>query len=63
MDAAVEEESRPLHHSCVDEARLDVLGGRQDKTSPTFKEHIKARFWYAEVYFFLEVFGLFWSAV
>ncbi|XP_075882275.1 prestin isoform X2 [Nelusetta ayraudi] len=47
MDAAVEEGSRPLHHghavSCVDEARLDVLGGRQDKTSPTFKEHIKAR--------------------
>lgn len=54
MDTAFEEESRPLHHghavSCVDEARLDVLGGRQDKTSPTFKEHIKARFWYAEVY-------------
>lgn len=56
MDAAVEEESRPLHHghavSCVDEARLDVLGGREDnKTSPTFKENIKARLWYADVYF------------
>lgn len=55
MDAAVEEESRPLHHghavSCVDEARLDVLGGREDyKTSPTFKENIKARLWYADVY-------------
>lgn len=55
MDAAVEEGSRLLHHghavSCVDEAGLDVLGGREDKTSPTFKENIKARFWYADVYF------------
>lgn len=55
MDAAVEEESRPLHHghavSRVDEARLDVLGGRVDKKSLTFQENIKARFWYADVYF------------
>lgn len=55
MDAAVEEENRPLHHgqavSRVDEARLDVLGGRVDKKCLTFQENIKARLWYADVYF------------
>lgn len=51
MDVVVQEleedESLPLHscHTCVDEAQLDVLGGRSDTITPSFQEKVKGLFW------------------